>query len=87
MAVDREESGGPRRFEIATPLLPYGTRAGPRRFSCLTPCQTAVTYRAIPLMLRAERRAFYRAKDMNRDDTAAPLRPPAEAPRASPPRI
>ena len=44
-------------------------------------------YRAIPLMLRAERRAFHRAKDMSCDDTGAPLRAPAQAPQASPLRI
>lgn len=44
-------------------------------------------YRAIPLMPRAEGGAFHRAKDMNREDAAAPLRPPARAPRASAPRI
>lgn len=44
-------------------------------------------YRAIPLMPRAAGRALHRAKELNCDDTGAPLRPPAEAPRASPPRI
>jgi hypothetical protein len=44
-------------------------------------------YRAIPLMLRAERRAFHRPKDMRCADTGAPLRAPAQAPQASPLRI
>jgi hypothetical protein len=86
MAADRKESRGPGRFKSQPRYFPVGRAPKPaRRFWRLAPCQT--DYRAIPLMPRAERRAFHRAKDMNWDDTGAPLRAPAQAPQASPPRI
>src|SRR5262249_17142354 len=63
------------RLQLGTPfLVPYA----------MPNCDD---YRPIPLMPPAGGPALLRATDLNCDHTGAPLRAPAEAPRASRPRI
>jgi hypothetical protein len=83
MAADREQSRGPHRFATVV----YYPMGEPSSFLVPHAMPNRDDYHAIPLTLWAERRAFHRAKDMSCDDTAAPLRAPAQALQASPLRI
>jgi hypothetical protein len=66
---------GPRRFKSQPRYYPMGRAPRSAPFLVSFDMPNCDNYRAIPLMPRAS------------DDMGAPLRPPAEAPRASQPQI